>query len=342
MSDTDMMGVGGRQKLTTSEIEARQQSETVRGSASAVAERSKSPPKSAPDVRRRSMLPFALTAIAVAIAGALTVAMWDAYMRAPWTRDGTVRAYVVTIAPQVSGQIVELRVADNQFVHKGDLLMVIDPTNYRIAVSLTEAAAQQAQVNMKNGEREARRRQLLSDIAVSAEQRQNYETQALAATAQYQQALANLDQARVNLERTEIRSPVNGWVTNLLAQRGDYATAGQNLLSLTDADSFWVDAYFEENNIGQIKVGDPADVKLMGYHAIVRGHVGSVARAISVANAQPNGEGIATVNPIFTWVRLAQRIPVRIHIDEVPKGITLVAGMTATVQIDAPQPSPRN
>jgi RND family efflux transporter MFP subunit len=339
MSDTDMMGVGGRQKLATSEIEARQQSETVRGSAPTVAERSKSTTQSAPNVRRRRILPFAITAIAVAIAGALTVAMWDAYMGAPWTRDGTVRAYVVDMAPQVSGQVVELPLADNQFVHKGDLLLVIDPTNYRIAVSLADAAVQQAQVNMKNGEREARRRQQLSDIAVSVEQRQNFETQALAAAAQYQQALANLDQARVNLQRTEIRSPVNGWVTNLLAQRGDYATAGQNLLSLTDADSFWVDAYFEETHIGQIQVGDPADVKLMGYHAIVRGHVGSVARAISVANAQPNGQGVASVNPIFTWVRLAQRIPVRIHIDKVPEGITLVAGMTATVQIEPHQRS---
>jgi RND family efflux transporter MFP subunit len=342
MPDTDMMDVGGRQKLTTSEIEARQQSETTRSPASTVAERSKSPPVTAPKVRRWRILPFAATAIAVAIAGALTVAMWDTYMGAPWTRDSTVRAYVIKMAPEVSGRIVELPIADNQFVHKGDLLMVIDPTNYRIAVSLDEAAAQQAQVNMENTDREAKRRLQLSDIAVTVEQRQTYETQAIAAKAQFQQTLANLDQARVNLERTEIHSPVNGWVTNLLAQRGDYATAGQNLISLTDADSFWVDAYFEETNIGQIKVGDRADVKLMGYDAIVRGHVGSVARAISVANAQPNDQGVATVNPIFTWVRLAQRIPVRIHIDTVPEGVTLVAGMTATVQIDTPQRLPRH
>jgi multidrug resistance efflux pump len=161
---------------------------------------------------------------------------------------------------------------------------------------------------------------------------QTYAANATASHAQYEQAVASLKQAEVNLQRTEIRAPVDGWVTNLLAQRGDYATARQNLISLTDANSFWVDGYFEETGVAPIQVGDPAEVKLMGYPQIVRGHV---ARAINVANAQPNGQGVANVNPIFTWVRLAQRIPVRIQIDKVPVGVVLVAGMTATVQIDA-------
>jgi len=239
----------------------------------------------------------------------------------------------------VAGQIVQLPVADNQFVHKGDLLMVIDPTNYKIAVSLAEAAVQQAEVTAQNAERESKRRQELTTLAVTVEEKQTFASTAVAAQAQYQQAVANLDQARVNLDRTEIRSPVNGWVTNLLAQLGDYATVGQNKISLVDADSFWVDGYFEETNLGAIRVGDPASIKLMGYSQIVRGHVGSIARGINVSNAQPNGEGLATVNPIFTWVRLAQRIPVRIQIDQVPEGVVLAAGMTATVQID---PRPRS
>jgi multidrug resistance efflux pump len=287
--------------------------------------------------RRLRIVPMLITLVAVGAAGALGWAMWNAYMGAPWTRDGTVRAYVVTMAPQVAGQIVELPVADNQFVHKGDLLMVIDPTNYKIAVSLAEAAMQQAQVTAQNVEREAQRRQELTSLAVTVEEKQTFASNAVAAQAQYQQAVANLNQARVNLERTEIRSPVNGWVTNLLAQLGDYATVGQNEISLVDADSFWVDGYFEETNLDRIQVGDPASVKLMGYSQIVRGHVGSIARGINVANAQPNGQGLATVNPIFTWVRLAQRIPVRIHIDHVPEGVVLAGGMTATVQID-PRP----
>ena len=292
--------------------------------------------------RRLRILPLLITLVAIAVAGVLGRSMWNTYMGAPWTRDGTVRVYVVTMAPQVSGQIVQLPVVDNQFVHKDDLLMVIDPTNYKIAVSLAEAAVQQAQVTAQNAERESRRRQELTSLAVTTEEKQTFESTALAAQAQLQQAQANLDQAKVNLQRTEIRSPVNGWVTNLLAQLGDYATVGQNKISLVDADSFWVDGYFEETNLDRIRVGDPASVKLMGYSQIVRGHVSSIARGINVANAQPNGQGLAQVNPIFTWVRLAQRIPVRIHIDQVPQGVVLAAGMTATVQIDPrPQQPPK-
>ncbi|HEV7995869.1 MAG TPA: HlyD family secretion protein [Stellaceae bacterium] len=287
--------------------------------------------------RRRSrirILPLLLTLIAIVAAVILGRAMWNVYMAAPWTRDGTVRAYVVTIAPQIAGQIVALPVADNQFVHKGDLLMVIDPTNYKIAVSLAAAAVQQALASAENTAREARRRQALTTLSTTVEEKQTFESNAVAAQANYQQAVANLDQARVNLERTQIRSPVNGYVTNLLVQLGDYATVGQNIISLVDADSFWVDGYFEETNLDAIRVGDPATIKLMGYRRLIRGHVDSVARAINVANAQPGTQGLASVNPIFTWVRLAQRVPVRIHIDDVPTGVSLVAGTTATVQID--------
>jgi len=296
-------------------------------------------PSTARDPRPFRVLPLLITLITIAVAVWLGRAMWNAYMGAPWTRDGTVRAYVVTMAPEVSGRIVQLHVADNQFVHKGDLLMVVDPTNYKIAVSLAEAAVQQAQISAQNLEREAERRLALSSLAVTVEERQTYQSNALASQAQFQQAEAHLDQARVDLQRTEIRSPVNGYVTNLLAQLGDYAAAGTNEISVVDADSFWVDGYFEENNLGQIRVGDPASIKLMGYSQIIRGHVGSIARGINVSNAQPNGQGLATVNPIFTWVRLAQRIPVRIHIDQVPEGIVLAAGMTATVQIDPITPA---
>jgi multidrug resistance efflux pump len=298
-----------------------------------------SPDTAAPAASRRRLrvVPVLITLATMVVAAGLGWAMWGAYMEAPWTRDGTVRAYVVTMAPEVAGRIVDLPVADNQLVHKGDLLMVIDPTNYKIAVSLAEAAVQQAQANAQNVQREAQRRLELTTLAVTIEEKQTYQSNALVAQAQYQQAVANLDQARVNLERTKILAPVNGYVTNLLAQLGDYVTIGQNEISLVDADSFWVDGYFEETNLGSIREGDPASVKLMGYSEVVRGHVGSLARGINVANAQPNGQGLATVNPIFTWVRLAQRIPVRIKIDQVPDGVRLVAGMTATVQID-PQP----
>ena len=316
-----------------SDVEVKARREAVGESSAAVVWAPEPPARDTPRPRPR-IIPVLITLAGIAVAIVLSRAMWDAYMGAPWTRDGTVRAYVVTMAPEVAGRIVELPVADNRFVHKGDLLMVIDPTNFKIAVSFAEAAVQQAQANMWNATRESQRRQALTDLAVTGEEKETFATSAVSAQAQYQQAQANLQQARVNLERTEIRSPVNGWVTNLMAQQGDYANVGTNVISLVDADSFWLDGYFEESNIDPIHVGDRASIKLMGYPEIVRGHVDSIAPAINVANAQPNGQGVANVNPIFTWVRLAQRVPVRIHIDSVPADVVLVAGMTATVQID--------
>jgi multidrug resistance efflux pump len=280
------------------------------------------------------LLPFAITFGAVAVAGALGWAAWQAYMEAPWTRDGTVRVYVVTIAPEVAGRIVELPVADNQFVHKGDLLMLIDPVDYQIAVRQAEAEVEQTKAIAGNAQAESNRRQQLNLLAVTVEEKESYFSRAQSANASFQQAQAALDRARVNLDRTRIVSPVNGYVTNLLAQLGDYATIGQNKISIVNADSFWVDGYFEETQLGSIHEGDPVAVKLMGYDQIVRGHVNSIARGIRVANAQPDPSGLAAVNPIFTFVRLAQRVPVRIDLDEAPEGVRLVAGLTATVQIE--------
>jgi multidrug resistance efflux pump len=342
--------------------------------------------------RKRRIVPVLLTTLLVVIAALFGRAMWNVYMGAPWTRDGKVRAYVVTMAPEVFGRIVKLPISDNQHVHKGELLMVIDPTNYRIAVSQARAAVLQAQANLENidaqlvvhqaqiGVTRAQVDQAQAALVFSKQQAGRYgklaqegwgtvqdaqqyssqlnqqnaavetasqnlalaqrqvaslKAQQLGAEASLEQGKAELQQALVNLRRTRILSPVDGYVTNLLAQVGDYANVGVNVISLVDADSYWVDGYFEETNVASIRVGDPAEIKLMGYGHILRGRVDSVAREINDANAQPNGQGIAVVNPIFTWVRLAQRIPVRIHIDRLPAGVTLVAGMTATVQIDA-------
>ena len=353
--------------------------------------RSPEPASRTPERPRKRIIPFLLTLGTVTLAGLLGWGMWEAYMGTPWTRDATVRAYVVTMAPEVAGRIVELYVVDNKLVHKGDLLMVIDPTNYSIAVSQADAAVQQAQASVQNvdaqlsvqeaqinasqaaldqaqavlvfAQQQATRYQTLAKSGygtvqnaeqftsqlhqqegavhsalenhnLAMRQVESLKAQRKSAEATLAQAKAQLSQAQVNLERTRILSPVDGYVTNLLAQLGDFVNAGVNTISLVDANSFWVDGYFEETNLAPIRVGDPAQVKLMGYSQIMRGHVDSIARAINVANAQAAGQGVANVNPIFTWVRLAQRIPVRIHIDEVPPGIVLSAGMTATVDIE--------
>jgi multidrug resistance efflux pump len=289
---------------------------------------------------RMSLAPILITLGTVAIAALLAWATWQAYMGAPWTRDGTVRAYVVTMAPEVAGRIVKLPAADNQFVHKGDVLFEIDPADYRIALESAQAQAKRDAAALDYARaNEGRQATLEGEGWVS----KNIYQQSASALHQLEAAVAvdraAIAKAQLDLSRVVIRSPVNGYVTNLLAQLGDYANVGQRLIALVDADSFWIDGYFEETSLGNILEGDPATVKLMGYSQLVRGHVGGVARGINIPNAQPDQAGLASVNPIFTWVRLAQRVPVRIHIDKVPDGVRLVAGMTATVQID---PRPRS
>ncbi|TCK28012.1 RND family efflux transporter MFP subunit [Ancylobacter aquaticus] len=284
----------------------------------------------------RSLLPVALTLCALGAAGMLGWWTWQTYMQTAWTRDGTVRAYVVTVTPQVSGRIVELPVKGDQFVHKGDPLIVIEPDDYQIALASAEAAVARAKADLDNKQAQAQRRAQLDSLAVSKEEQESFTAVANMAEGAYQQALANRDQAKLNLSRTRIVSPVNGYVTNLLAQPGDFATSGQRVLSVVDSDSFWVDAYFEESVLNGIHLGDTARVALMAYPQELTGRVTGIGRGIAVPNAQPDGSGLATVNPVFTWVRLAQRVPVRVVLDHVPPDIILAAGLTATVSITGP------
>ncbi|RUP09555.1 efflux RND transporter periplasmic adaptor subunit [Hyphomicrobium sp.] len=287
-----------------------------------------------PSIKRRlRILPVLATLSMAAIGAGAVWILWQAYMGKPWTRDGTVRAYVVSVAPEVSGRVVELPINDNQFVHKGDLLMKIDPRDFQVAVELAKAGIKQAEADLANKNAQQARRNALTDLATSVEEKQTYTSAAEMAEATLAQQNANLTQANINLERTELRSPVNGWITNLLIRQGDYARAGQQALSIVDSDSFWLDGYFEETALKQIRDGDPAKIWLLGYNKVLHGRVDSVARGIVVSNATPGNSGLATVNPIFTWVRLAQRVPVRIHFDDVPEDLRLVIGMTATIEV---------
>jgi multidrug resistance efflux pump len=279
------------------------------------------------------LVPVLVTLILVACAAVCAWAAWDAYVAPPWTRDGTVRANVVRLAPEISGRIVKLPVADNQYVRRGDLLMEIEATDYAIAVDNAQANLEQARINEANKQAEAQRRLKLTDLSTSEEERQTYLSAAQQASAAVAQAQAALAQARVNLERTRIASPVDGFVTNLEVRVGDYGVTGQRVLTLVDADSFWIDGYFEETELHAIHDGDRARARLIGWHDVIDGHVAGVARGIVVPNATSDASGLASVNPIFTWVRLAQRVPVHIAIDHLPAGMRLVAGQTASVEI---------
>ena len=261
------------------------------------------------------------------------VVTWDLYNAAPWTRDGRVRVQVASVAPQISGQIKEVRVADNQFVHKGDLLYVIDPFDFQVALRGFRAVLEQKKADRDVKELQSERRRRLSDLASSTEEKQVYEGGAIQAEAAADAAQEVVAQAEINLQRTEVRSPVNGFVTNLLLREGDYAHQGTANLSIIDTDSYWVDGYFEETKLARLCVGDRAEVKLMGYSAPIIGHIATVTRGVSVSNAAASTQGLPNVDPVYTWVRLAQRVPVRVAIDKVPSGVPLVSGLTATVTI---------
>ena len=261
---------------------------------------------------------------------------------APWTRDGTVRVQVANIAPQVAGQIVEVRVRDNQNVRKGDVLYVIDPIDFEVTVTSADAEVKNREADLQVKNAQSARRQALTTVSTSIEEKQQFAGTAKIAEAALEIAQAQLRQAKVNLERTHVKSTVNGRVTNLLMRVGDYARTGTSNISVVDTDSFWVDGYFEETKMPNIHVGDAADVKLMGFDPHLTGTVESITLGISTANAAASTQGLPDVNPVYTWVRLAQRVPVRIKIDHVPPGVPLIAGMTATVVVNggrAPAPS---
>jgi len=281
----------------------------------------------------RFLLRRAATAGIAVVAVLIALVTWDQYNAGPWTRDGRVRVQVASVAPQISGQITELRIVDNQFVHKGDLLYVIDPFDFEVALRTNKAILQQrmADLNVKDLQSERRRR--LSDLASSTEEKQIYEGNALQAKAAVDSAQQQVRQAEINLQRTEVRSPVNGIVTNLLLREGDYAHQGATNVSIIDTDSYWIDGYFEETKLARLCVGDQAEAKLMGYPTPITGHIATVTLGVSVSNAAASTQGLPNVDPVYTWVRLAQRVPVRIAIDKVPPGVPLVSGLTATVTI---------
>jgi len=275
-----------------------------------------------------------LSLIVVSAAAFLGYEMASYYLYSPWTRDARIRADVVTIAPDVSGWVTDLRVRNDQFVRKGDILFIIDQERYRLALANAEAslAAQSAQRQMM-GDQLNRRTKLTLGLSITAENLDNARRQFESAAAGHKQAIAARDVAALNLERTEVRAPVNGFVTNLNLSLGIYATQGRGVLALIDSDSYRVDAYFEETKIPRITPGTPVEIHLMNGAGTLQGRVDGIARGITDPDNKDGPELLATVNPNFTWVRLAQRIPVRIRLTNVPPGVLISAGMTCTAVV---------
>lgn len=282
-----------------------------------------------------------LTLVVIAVAGLVGWWLWNFYTLSPWTRDALVQATVVQVAPDVSGTITTMNVVDNQKVAKGDVLFVLDQQRFVLAVEQAQATVAQCQSALKLAQDNADRdTQIVKGDpgAISTAAAEASRTKANEAVAALQSAQTQLATAQLNLERSTVRSPANGFVTNLTAGAGDYAIAGTSVLALADSDSFYVYAYFMETKLPAIRVGNDAEIRLMAGGTILRGKVQGVSRAI--ANQASAGAGLlASVNPNFEWIRLAQRIPVRIALEDVPDDIQLVAGMSATVVVHSLTPA---
>ena len=274
-----------------------------------------------------------ITMLAAAVAYVIGWQLWQYYVGQPWTRDGRVRADVVGVAADVSGLVSEVLVRDNQPVRRGDTLFRIDPARFELALRQAEAVVASRRANLDEKVREANRYGQLSDVSVSRERQEQATAAVQQAMADHQQAVADRDVAKLNLDRAQVTAPVDGTVTNLELRPGEYLAAGRAVVAVVDAASLRVDGYFEETKLPRIHVGNPVTVHLMGESAAIRGHVESIAAGIEDRELAASASLLANVNPTFSWVRLAQRIPVRIALDDVPKSVRLVAGRTATVVV---------
>jgi RND family efflux transporter MFP subunit len=279
-------------------------------------------------------LRVAITLVMTAGAVVAGVLLWQYYIDSPWTRDARVAAEIVLVAPDVSGLVTELHVVNNQEVRKGDVLFVIDPDRFTLAIQRAQATLDSQMAQADQLEADAARRAKLGLNAISVEAQQQAESAARAARAEVEQDQAALDTAKLDLERATVRSPANGYISTLILRQGDYAAAGRQVMAIVDSDSFHVRGYFEETKIPRIRPNDKVEIRLMGVSTPLEGHVESIDRAIADREIALNPTfQIVDVNPTFSWVRLAQRIPVRIAIDKVPDGVLLASGMTATVEV---------
>ena len=283
----------------------------------------------------------AATIVIVVLAVIVAIWLYHHYERSPWTRDGRVRADVVRVTPDIGGLVTAVAVRDNQPVKAGDLLFIIDRPRYSLAVTQAQASVASARATLGQAQREATRDLALGDLVATETHEQNV-ARVATARASLAEAMSALDGARLNLARTQVRASVNGIVTNLDLHPGDYVPAGQQAMALLDTDSLRIEGYFEETKLPLIRIGAPATVRLMGDARPLYGRVESISAGIDDPSRSNSSNLLPNVEATFTWVRLAQRIPVRIRLTRIPADVRLIAGRTATVTIQpAAAPAPR-
>ncbi|MGF6551558.1 efflux RND transporter periplasmic adaptor subunit [Paraburkholderia youngii] len=273
-----------------------------------------------------------LTLIVVVVAAFVLWKLVNYYLFAPWTRDGHVRADVIQVAPDVSGLISSVEVMDNQQVKQGQVLFRIDQARYTLALRQAEATAQQRRATLDQARREYARNRQLGNL-VAAEVLEESHSRVDAGEAALADANVAIDTAKLNLERSTIKSPVDGYLNDRAPRAGEFVAAGRAVVAVVDMHSFRVDGYFEETKLRGIDIGQPVDIIVMGEPKPLRGHVQSIVAGIEDRDRTQSANLLPNVNPAFSWVRLAQRIPVRVALDEVPADFRLIAGRTATVSV---------
>jgi multidrug resistance efflux pump len=275
---------------------------------------------------------YALTLCLVTFACLIALHVWTRYEQTPWTRDGRVRADIVRVSTDVGGLVTQVLVRDNESVQLGQLLIVLDRPRIAATVERADAAIAEAQAQLEQARKEARRDAALGEL-VATEAREQNVARVRTSEAALKRAFADRGVAAIDMQRAEIRATVEGIVTNLDIHPGDYLAAGTQAMALVDTASLRIEGYFEETKLHQVAIGDRARVRLMGEDAEITGRVESIAAAIADDQRSEAGNLLPKIAPAFSWVRLAQRIPVRIRIDRVPAGSRLIAGRTATVEV---------
>jgi RND family efflux transporter MFP subunit len=285
-------------------------------------------------MKQRALLvtPVVVTVLAVICAVPACVHLWDYYKAAPWTRDGHVRADVVQVSPDVSGLVTQVLVADNATVHRGQVLFIVDPDRFNLALRKAEATLAQKRATLAQAQRENRRNRELASV-VATEATEMTQARVEEGQAEVAQATAAVDQARLDLERSHVVAPVDGYLNDRMPRLGDYVVTGKPALSMVDQHAIYIEGYFEETKLPRIHIGDAADVQLMGEHEVLHGVVQSVSAGIEDRDRNVGANLLPNVNPTFNWVRLAQRVPVRVALRDVPANVRLVSGRTATVSV---------
>ena len=282
--------------------------------------------------RLRTLGRIAVTMLVVAAAVIAAHKLWTRYQLDPWTRDGRVRADVVELAPDVSGLVTKVAVTHDQAVKRGDVLFVIDRDRYILALRQTEASVAAQRATLSEDRKEVARNIAVGDL-VAREVLEQSQARAETAAATLQQALAARDVAALNLERTVVRAPVDGFISDQALRTGDYVSPGKPVIGLIDASSYRVEGYFEETKLQRLHIGQPVRVKIMGEARPLRGHIQSIAPGIEDRERQAGATMLPNVNPTFSWVRLALRVPVRVILDQPPADLRLITGRTATVSV---------